>query len=125
MLKADAGKMGVQSLSEDVILVALPKEPELRRELSRLNDVVCEKGPCDVIIDFSGVEMLTSSSISNLLILRKWLADRGRQLVLCNVRLPTRGVFSVAGLSEVFKFADDRAAALAAIGRARKGEYDR
>ena len=109
--------MGIQSLSEDVLVVELPsKEPDIADELKAINETVSKRGDCDVIIDFSGVEIVTSSSISNLLILRNLVSEQGRQLILCNVAVVTKCIFTVAGLNEVFEFVDDQPAALAAVG---------
>lgn len=108
--------MGIQNLSEDILLVDLPlKEPQIANELKSVNETVSNNGNCNVIIDFSGVEIITSSSISNLIILLKLLQERGRQLILCNVAVVTKCIFTVAGLDKVFDFADDRSAALAAM----------
>ena len=107
--------MGIQNLSEDVIFVTLPKEPQTGKELRTINEMVSSDRRCDVIIDFSMVEIITSPNISNLLILRKSLQDAGRRLTLCNVTLPTKCIFKVAGLDVLFEFADDKFAALAAM----------
>ncbi len=110
--------MGTQNLvSEDVLVVELPsKEPNIADELKAVNETVSNKPNCDVIIDFSGVELITSSSISNLLILHNLLSDHGRRLILCNVAVVTKCIFTVAGLDEVFDFVSDQPAALAAVG---------
>ena len=111
--------MGITNLSDDVILVDLPsKELEIADELKTLNELVNKKHDCDVIIDFFRVEIVSSSSISNLLILRSLLAERQRQLFLCNVATTTKYIFVVAGLKEVFNFVDDKSAALAAVQHA-------
>jgi len=108
--------MGVQNLPEDILLVDLPlKEPQIANKLKSVNETMSNNGNCNVIIDFSGVEIITSSSISNLIILLKLLQERGRQLILCNVAVVTKCIFTVAGLDQVFDFADDRSAALAAM----------
>ena len=107
--------MGIENLSDDVLLVVLPKEPELRRELAAVNETVTHRSDCNVIVDFSGVEIVTSSSISNLIILRKSLSERGHRLFLCNVAFVTKCIFRIAGLSSFFDFVDDVPAALAAI----------
>ena len=107
--------MRIRRISDDVVLVVLPKEPQLRAELAKINETLGNTTECDVIIDFSPVEIITSSSISNLMILSKLLSDRGRQLVLFNVALPTKGIFKTVGLDAVFHFAMDKLAAIAAI----------
>ena len=68
-------------------------------------------GPIQNILEFSNVEMLTSSHISNLMILNNLL--EGRKLILCNVPFQVKCVFTVCGLREVFNFADDKSAAMA------------
>jgi anti-anti-sigma factor len=109
-------KMGIQNFSEDVLFVDLPpKEPQIGNELKKLNEVISARCDCDVVIDFFRVELITSSSISNLMILRKLLQERGRQLILCNVAIMTKYIFTVAGLDAVFDFVDDRFAAMEAV----------
>lgn len=108
--------MGIRNLSENIILVTVPSE-RLKRtdELKNLNETIGENCQCDLIIDFAGVEIINSWNISNLLILRDMLEKAGRKLVLCSVNTATKCIFVVAGLSDIFVFADDKSAALAAI----------
>ncbi len=108
--------MGIQNFSEDVLLVDLPiKEPQIGDELKNLNEIISARSDCDVVVDFSKVEIVTSSNISNLMALRMLLRGRGRQLILCGVSAPTKSVFTIAGLDAVFELASDKDAALAAI----------
>jgi anti-anti-sigma regulatory factor len=108
--------MGIQNQLENVIYVELPSEGiQMADELKALNKAVTEKGDCDVIIDFCKVEIINSSNISNLLILRGLLQDKGRRLILCGMSTVTRCIFVVAGLADVFVFIDDRYAALEAV----------
>ena len=108
--------MSIESPSQELTLVNLPVDAgQIDKELKELNGSMGTSPECDVIIDFSTVEIITSSSISNLLILHSLLLENGHRLVLCNLKVPTRCIFSVAGLTEVFEFASDRAAALAAL----------
>jgi len=112
--------MGIQNLSKDVLFVDLPfKELQMGDELKSLNEIVSNRSDCDVVVDFSKVEIVTSSNISNLLALRALLREHGRQLILCGVSAPTKGIFTVAGLDAVFEFANDKRAALAAMGHAK------
>jgi anti-anti-sigma factor len=111
--------MGIQNLSEDVVLVELPfKEPQIADELKAVNEIASNKPDLDIIIDFSKVEIVTSSSIGNLIILRNLLHERGRQLMLCNVAPMTKCIFVVAGLKDIFEFVDDKSTALAAVQHA-------
>jgi len=108
--------MSIQNPPEDLIVANLPsKEPQIADELESLNKTIGNNPDCDVIIDFSRVEIITSSSLSNLLILRNLLSKSGRRLILCNVVVVTKCIFNVAGLDEIFEFADDKPTAVATV----------
>jgi len=112
--------MGIRNLTQDIILVELSSEATQRAdELKEVNETVGAKCNCDVIVDLSNVEIIHSWNISNLLILRGLLQDTGRQLVLCSVTTLTRCIFRVAGLSDVFVFAEDRSSAQEMIRTAK------
>jgi anti-anti-sigma factor len=112
--------MGIQNFSEDVLLVDLPfEELQMENKLKDLNEIVGSRSDCDVVVDFSEVEIVTSSNIRNLLALRTLLRKHGRQLILCGVSAPTKSIFTLAGLDAVFEFAKDKDAALAAVCRAK------
>ncbi len=107
--------MGIQNWSEDIILVDLPQEPDMGEELQTVTSIVRDRGDCDVVVDFSNVDIVTSSSLSKLLKLRKLLGDCGHRLVFCSVAAATRGIFSVTGLDGIFEVADDKFMALAGL----------
>jgi len=107
--------MGIQNWSEDIILVDLPQEPNMGEELKTVTEMVRDRGDCDVVVDFSSVDIVTSSSLSKLLRLRKLLADCGHRLVFCGVAAATRGIFTVTGLDGIFELADDKFVALASL----------
>lgn len=118
--------MGIQNISEDVLLVDLPlKEPQIANELKSVNEIISNKGGCDVIIDFSKVEILTSASTCNLMILKQLLSGLGYQLVLSSVSLPVKGIFTVTSLAALFDFTDDKFTALESIQRASAQPYSR
>ncbi|MBA7631957.1 hypothetical protein ES703_39495 [subsurface metagenome] len=107
--------MGIQDWSEDVILVDLPQEPEMGEELKTVTEMVRDRGNCEVVVDFSSVDIITSSSLSKLLKLRKLLGDCGHRLIFCNVAAATKGIFTVTGLDGIFEIADDKFVALASL----------
>jgi anti-anti-sigma factor len=107
--------MGIQNWSEDIILVDLPQEPNMGDELKTVTDMVRDRGDCEVVVDFSSVDIVTSSSLSKLLKLRKLLADCGHRLIFCNVAPATKGIFTVTGLDGIFELADDKFVALASL----------
>ncbi len=107
--------MGIQNLPENVVLVDLPQEPEMADELISVTEIVRDRDDCNVVIDFSSVDIVTSSSLSKLLKLRKVLADCGHRVVFCNVAAPTRGIFKVTALDKIFELADDKSVALTSL----------
>ena len=107
--------MGIQNWSENIILVDLPPEPEIGEEIQTVTEMARDRGDCDLVMDFSSVDILTSSSISKLLKVRKMLADCQRRLVFCNVAPATKGIFTVTGITEIFEFVDDKFVALAGL----------
>ena len=107
--------MGIQNWSEEILLVELPQEPELGDELKTVTEMVRDRGDCDVVVDFSSVDIVTSSSLSKLLRLRKLLVDCRHRLVFCNVAPATKGIFTVTGLDGIFELVDDKFVALAGL----------
>ncbi len=107
--------MGIQDWSENTILVDLSGEPEMGNELIAVMEIVRNRGDCDVVIDFSGVDIVTSSSLSKLLKLRKMLSDSGHKLVLCSVSAATKGIFIISGIDSYFEFANDKSEVLASL----------
>lgn len=101
---------------ENTVYLELPDDGiRMGDELKALNDAITDREDCDVIVDFSRIEIINSANISNLLILRSLLQERGRKLILCGVSTITKCIFVVAGLSEVFVFIDSKTAALEAV----------
>ncbi len=107
--------MGIQNWSDDIILVDLPGEPQMADELEAVIDMVRDRANCDVVIDFSDIDIVTSSSISRFLKLRKMLADCKHRLVFCSVAAVTKSIFTVTGIDEIFEFVDDKFVALATL----------
>ena len=107
--------MGIQNWSEDIVLVDLPPEPEMGDELRTVIELVRDRGDCEVVVDFSRIDIVTSSSLSKLLKLRKLLGDCGHRLVFCSVAAATKGIFTVTGLDGVFEIVDDKFVALASL----------
>jgi len=111
--------MGINNLTDEVILVDLPFEGQLRSdELKAVNELVGRKNDCDILIDFFKVEIMHSWDISNLLILQNLLKEAGHKLVLFNMAKVTRFIFVTAGLSEAFTFAKNKKAAMEVIEKA-------
>jgi len=111
--------MGIQDWSDSVILVTVEPEPDMSDELKTVTEIIRHRNKCSVVVDFSDAELVTSSSLAQLLRLQKVLDDHNQQMVLCGVSSRTRGVFEVTGLDKVFEFVDDKFTALAGMQLAR------
>ena len=107
--------MGIQNWSEDIILVNLTPEPQMGEELQSVIETAAQGAGSDVVVDFSEVDIVTSSSIAKLLKLRKTLADCDRRLLFSSVKPHTEKIFAVTGLDNVFEFLDDQFVALASL----------
>ena len=114
--------MGIQDWSENIILVELPRESEMGSEINTVTEILRDRDNCDVVVDFSNVDIVTSSSLSKLLNLNKLLIDCGHRLILCNVDKSTKRIFQVTGLDQMSKFAEDRHMAVTSLEKESKQE---
>ncbi len=109
--------MATQSLSEHVLLINLPAEPQLSRDLEAVAQATHPSSDCDVIVDFSLVQILPSATICHLIVLERVLSAAGRELVLCSVAPSIKAVFRRVGLHNLFRFANDELAAMQSLDR--------
>jgi len=107
--------MGIQNWSDEIILINLAQEPQMGEELQTAIDLVSDDRARDIVLDFSDVEIVTSSSIAKLLKLRKELHERQRRLIFCGVSIQTMGLFRIVALDTVFEFMDSQFVALASL----------
>jgi len=96
--------------SEHVVTVDLPMGSKRLEELDAVRKTVKRKRGCSVTVDFSKVDVLASEGIMRLLDLRELLQKRKGHLILCGVSQPTKDVFTVTGLDNVFEFSSDNTA---------------
>jgi anti-anti-sigma factor len=108
--------MGIQNWSEDIILAEPGREPQLEDELKTVVDIVNDRGDCDVILDFSQIDIITSASLSKLLKLRQLLIDCGHRLIFCSVNPFTKKAFEITGLDGIFELVADKSAASVELG---------
>jgi anti-anti-sigma regulatory factor len=109
--------MATQNLSEHVLLITLPAEPQLSSDLEAMARSTRPGSDRDVIVDFSLVEILPSATICHLIVLERVLSAAGRELVLCSVSPDVRVIFRRVGLHNLFRFADDELAAVQSLDR--------
>jgi anti-anti-sigma regulatory factor len=105
-------EMGIERISDDILLVRLPELPHETDELDVVNKMFGDVVDRDVVIDLSKVELLTSGDICSLMILDRLLRGGGRQLVLFGVPSAIKQVFVRTDLLTVFEFANDESAAV-------------
>ncbi|MHC4546878.1 MAG: STAS domain-containing protein [Planctomycetota bacterium] len=112
--------MGIDHSSHGFLTVDLLPEPNMGTELENVANIARDEADCDVVVDFSSVDIITSSNIAKLLRLKKLLDGCGHRLVLCGLVSTTKHIFTLAGLDQVFEFADDKSAALTTIKNAQQ-----
>ena len=100
-----------------VWIARVGQEPHFTDELAALKEQVAKANPHPyVIIDMTEIKAIDSSNLSQLLRLRKQIADAGAKLVIVSVRDPIWNVIITTGLDRLFKFAPDVSAAYAQLG---------
>ncbi len=112
-------KMGIDHSSQGILTVDLLPEPDMGNELEKVHKIASEEADCDVVVDFSSVDIITSTNIAKLLKLKKLLDGFGHRLVLSGLISATKQIFKLAGLDQVLEFADDKSAALSTVKHAR------
>jgi anti-anti-sigma factor len=117
-------KMAIENSSEDIVTVDLHPEPDMGTELATVVSLVRLRGQCDVVVDFSNADLVTSASLSKLLQLRKLLTDCGHRLVLCGLSADTESIFKVTALDQIFEFTEGKSAALTAIRSAEQSAFE-
>jgi anti-anti-sigma regulatory factor len=106
--------MEIEYLPENILFICL-QEPQLRTELIAVNEILSNECTCDVIVDFSGIELMTSEGISSLIILERLLNSYGHKIILCAVSSNNRQVLERTGIEPLFEFASDESSALESI----------
>ena len=104
--------MAIKSYADNIILVELPPEPDIRKELDTLMEIINAGSGFDVILDFTHVTIMTSMALSGFLQLRKLMEKTGRKLIFCNATSITKDIFKVTCFDGIFEFIDDKKEAL-------------
>lgn len=111
--------MVVKNYSDEIILVDLPAEPDVRRELNKVMELIRAGSGFDLIIDFSGVDILRSLSLSGFLQLNELLSKTGHRMIFCNISQVTRDIFRTTCFENIFKFADSIQSAASELSAVR------
>ena len=102
--------MKIGSIAGDIIVFSVRGEPDLGDELQAITEMVAGDVNNNVIVNFVGVDIIRSSSLTKLLELRQALVVRGRQLVLCNIHPLTQSIMETTDLNRVFVIVADKEA---------------
>ena len=86
---------------------------ELGQELFRL---VEDEGCRQILLNFSGVDFLSSAALGKLITLDKKVKQAGGSLRLSNIRTEIYEVFAITRLNKLFDIRENEADALAAFG---------
>jgi len=105
----------ILKLSDSVLLVVPTQEPDACNDIVAINAMMLKQCDTDIIVDFSQVELLTSSAVSNLLLLRNQVNASGRKLILINVAFATKCILTTLGIHEAFHIVANKTDALEAL----------
>lgn len=114
--------MPLTQWSDTILIIELSDEPSMSEDMDgvmRRLDTFGENLP-DVIVDLRGATYLKSTNISQLLRLRKRIADAHRRLRICAVNDSVWSVFLLTGLDQLLEFTDDVTTSLASLQIERK-----
>jgi|GEM_PF-6428236 len=89
--------MRAESNLQETIVVHLSNLSVMLNKLGSVTKTISEEAGCDVIVDFSDLDMITTPAIIRLIILRKLLAKRWRQHVLHSAVQQIRCVSATIG----------------------------
>ncbi|KPJ66966.1 MAG: hypothetical protein AMJ43_06485 [Coxiella sp. DG_40] len=107
--------MEIKELSKNIVLAVLSGDGQVENELEEARQFIDGNGSCHLVLDFTSVEMIDSSIITELLSVRELLNKRQRRLVISGLSFLNRSVFVAAGLLNVFKLVNDKKSALIAL----------
>jgi anti-sigma B factor antagonist len=71
--------------------------------------------PLKVVLDFTGVDLISSSLLGKLILLQRRIDSTGGRLRLCELSPTVHAVFRTSNLDKLFAIDRDRAASLASI----------
>lgn len=108
---AEVGETTVVRFNDRKILDANAIE-ELGGELFDLVEVENRKS---LLLDFTGVEFLSSAALNKLIILDKKVKANGGRMKLCSLRAEIAEIFALTRLDRLFDIRDDEKSALEAF----------
>lgn len=89
--------MKVFAVGERYVDISGPLRDEFVTELVRMRDA----GADDIVVDFSGVEAISSIALAAVGRLHTWMEERDRKLVVRGLSPRLRQLFEITGLADV------------------------
>lgn len=87
----------------------------VREAADQILGAVAGGGPVRLLIDFSGVDLVSSSLLGKLILLQRRVDASGGRLRLCEMSPTVRAVFRTSNLDRLFAIDRDRREALEAF----------
>ncbi len=107
--------MTVSNYSENILLVELPGEPNIRSVLDEVIAIFEQYPHYDVVVDLKKVDIMVSLSLSGFIMLHKLVKQNDRRMVFCNTSNITRGIFNATCFDAMFEFIDTKTEAFNAL----------
>lgn len=110
--------MHVENLTQDGALIVAPKGRVDSTTSSALEQHLLDvfsAGNRRIVIDFSGVEYISSAGLRVMLALAKRMRDGKGRLALCGMGDAVRQVFALAGFVPLFAIDESRDAAVSRV----------
>ena len=87
----------------------------VREVADQLNAALPNDRPIKLVIDFSGVDLISSSLLGKLILLQRRVDQSSGQMRLCELSPTVMTVFKTSNLDQIFTLVRDRRAALAEV----------
>jgi len=84
-------------------------------EFDRMCDEWLAEGTTAFVLDFSGLEYISSAGLRSLLVLAKKLSAKKGQVIIASVKDVVKEVFTISGFGSIFTMADSVEAALGGL----------
>jgi anti-anti-sigma factor len=110
IIESRTGRAGVLTLAGRLDTSTAPALPPRAIAL-------CDAGVRAILIDFQGVEYLTSAGFRALIAIKRHAEQASVEMALCGLNEVVRDLFEVGGLLGSFRVYSDSASALAAVAR--------
>lgn len=109
--------MDISEINEGSVLIVAVSGRVDSGTAKQLEEVLPERmqNTPQLVLDLADVQYVSSAGLRVMLKAAKIARGNGNKLVLAGLAPPVREVFHVSGFEAIFRIADDRAAALAAL----------